>query len=52
MQHLCISYCAEEMQLKLLLHVLVCHQFFLTWDLQEREQFFGKRNGIVAKSSF
>lgn len=38
MQWLC-RHCAEEVQLRLLLQVLVCHQFFLTWDLQEREIF-------------
>lgn len=51
MQWLC-RHCAEEVQLRLLLQVLVCHQFFLTWDLQERENFFGKRKDIEAESSF
>lgn len=40
------------MQLKLLLQVLMCHQFFLSWDVQDREQFVDKRNDVVAKSPF
>lgn len=30
MQHLCIRHCAEEVLLKLLIQVLVFHQFLLT----------------------